>query len=824
MLSSFKRLIRGREPTPQERFEQVVARLREGWTLEAFLALQQLAEGGLAAAQHELGRRYERALGVVRSLDDAQHWYEQAAEQGLHEAQARLGLMLLTGPQDAPRGAAGVALPRRSGASLAGGSGGAARAIYRQDLPRAAHWHRRAAEAGHAAAQLRLGLQLAKGLGIERDLDEARQWLTRSAQQGDLAGMAALGVLCAGSYGGVPDYPAALSWLSRAAQAGHADAQYWYAVVAEQAQASSVPEGADHAPGEANAATAAVPVSATQWLERAAEQGHVPAMYRLGLAHWGGRHTPRDTSRAETWLRRAVAREHVDAMRALAQLQLEQAGNDGVEAASLLWQAAELGDARSAALLGELYLQGRGAPRDAVEAARWLASAGGEARHEAMTALARLLTRGEDVDAGHGQARVWLERSAAAGDLAAAQTLGSLFHRGMGVPRDDARAVAWFTRAAEAGSSAAAFYLGLLHADASSPCHDDRQALHWLRLAARRGHALAVCNGAALVHRGRGRAASTAAAVQMLTWAVARGNLPATRMLAQWHLDGLHLPFDPRRAFELLRPAVARGDILSAAWTVQLHLRHGLPADLPRLRALLEPIADATRFESREAQQVAAQARLALAQLLERSEAAPDEALGARIAGLYDGAAAAGLVDAQVWRALKWQATPGGADGQQRRQAAQWLHSAAAQGHVEALQSVDAAIALGEDSDAAGLLDPTDRFAGWLAAALTGHVAAQREIGKMYLTGDGCQADATTALRWLQRAADNGDAEAQFCLGNCLAQGLGCARQAEGARRWWQTAAAAGHGAARQRLADIGDEEAAARSATQEIEEPATNT
>ena len=49
------------------------------------------AEQGLAQAQCRLGDFYEYGEGVTKDLVKAAEWYRKAAEQGLAQAQCRLG-------------------------------------------------------------------------------------------------------------------------------------------------------------------------------------------------------------------------------------------------------------------------------------------------------------------------------------------------------------------------------------------------------------------------------------------------------------------------------------------------------------------------------------------------------------------------------------------------------------------------------------------------------------------------------------------------------------------------------------------------------------
>jgi len=53
-----------------------------------------------------------------------------------------------------------------------------------KDAEQAVSWYRRAAEAGHAAAQFNLGLCYAKGEGVAKDAEQAVSWYRRAAEAG----------------------------------------------------------------------------------------------------------------------------------------------------------------------------------------------------------------------------------------------------------------------------------------------------------------------------------------------------------------------------------------------------------------------------------------------------------------------------------------------------------------------------------------------------------------------------------------------------------------------------------------------------------------
>uniref|UniRef100_UPI00260B7424 tetratricopeptide repeat protein n=1 Tax=uncultured Neisseria sp. TaxID=237778 RepID=UPI00260B7424 len=54
----------------------------------------------------------------------------------------------------------------------------------RQDDAQAVQWYRRAAEQGHAQAQVLLGVMYENGQGVRQDYAQAAQWYRRAKEQG----------------------------------------------------------------------------------------------------------------------------------------------------------------------------------------------------------------------------------------------------------------------------------------------------------------------------------------------------------------------------------------------------------------------------------------------------------------------------------------------------------------------------------------------------------------------------------------------------------------------------------------------------------------
>src|SRR4030095_15678393 len=83
------------------------------------------------------------------------------------------------------------------------------------------------------------------------------------------------------------------------------------------------------------------------------------------------------------------------------------------------------------------------------------------------------------------------------------------------------------------------------------------------------------------------------------------------------------------------------------------------------------------------------------------------------------------------------------------------------------------------------------------AKAERGEAEAQKDLGKIYATGDLLKLDYKEAAKWYRLAADQGHAGAQRALGELYEAGQGVPRDLAEAAKWYRRAAGGG-GAARR--------------------------
>lgn len=122
---------------------------------EAVTWYREAANQGLAEAQNKIGYCYEKALGVQKDDTLSAAWYRKAAEQENVEGQLNLALCYEEG-----RG-------------------------VEKDPAKAAQWRRKAAELGDAEAQYLLGMSYESGKGVPQDAGEARLLFRRAAHRGN---------------------------------------------------------------------------------------------------------------------------------------------------------------------------------------------------------------------------------------------------------------------------------------------------------------------------------------------------------------------------------------------------------------------------------------------------------------------------------------------------------------------------------------------------------------------------------------------------------------------------------------------------------------
>lgn len=143
-----------------------------------------------------LGAAYHFAEGPEQDYAEALKWFQQAADQGIPEAQFNVGLAHYKG-QGTPKDAAA-----------------------------AARYYHLAADQGMAEAMLNLGILYYNGEGMSKNYSQAAFWLRKAAEKGDADAQNRLGILYADGHGVRQSFTTALEWLHKAAAQNHSAALY----------------------------------------------------------------------------------------------------------------------------------------------------------------------------------------------------------------------------------------------------------------------------------------------------------------------------------------------------------------------------------------------------------------------------------------------------------------------------------------------------------------------------------------------------------------------------------------------------------------------
>lgn len=240
--------------------------------IEAARLFRESADGGIARAAYNLGLMYTAGRGVPRDQAQALKWFEQASRAGDPYGSYAWARAMETSPQAAQRmgeiaplylsAAKAGHLPAavRYGAMLLEGRG------VSRDRTRAEFWLRHAAENGYPEAALLMGDlfgQMAMGRTGRQQEEAAKSaasWYLRAAEAGVAMAQAKLGNCYFAGAGVTRDFTAAQRWYRRAAEQGFADAQYVLGIWLSGGVAGTTD-----------------PVEGYRWLLLAERQGHTNA-------------------------------------------------------------------------------------------------------------------------------------------------------------------------------------------------------------------------------------------------------------------------------------------------------------------------------------------------------------------------------------------------------------------------------------------------------------------------------------------------------------------------------------------------------------------
>ena len=304
------------------------------------------AQRGDVEAQLRLGKMLlegDSALNYQTDKDLAIVWLEKAARQGNVEAQYLLGECY----EEVPPTRAEIYDEETGAYIIIGGEN----PEFLENQRKSFEWYLKAAQNGHAQAQLKV----AQHYDWEDDNEQAIVWYRRAAE----AGLAQAQYELANHYledeHGAHDYSQAVAWLQKAASQNYLDA---YESLADcYLNGNGVKQDANQA---------------IYWLEKAAYGGRDAVANTLGYMYEEGDMIPQDYNKAVYWYYIGANSQ-------------DESKNH----------------------LGECYRDGKGVARDYKKAVYWFRSAAEEGDEDAMHNLSECYRNGWGVPQSANQAQFW---------------------------------------------------------------------------------------------------------------------------------------------------------------------------------------------------------------------------------------------------------------------------------------------------------------------------------------------------------------------------------------------------------------------------------
>ena len=356
------------------------------------------------------------------------------------------------------------------------------------------------------AAALRRAVKLTE----QGDVKQAFPLLTRAARAGIAEAEYRVGRCYLEGAGVPPSRAEGVRWLERAAEPG---LRRGAGAARHAVRSMAWPAARTIVPGQAAGPSANLFTSneaarpdfdtAIKWARKAAEGGSADGQAVLGYILTSGPEHLRNLDEAHKWYERppppAARRARLATRcrwRATRPIPRSQARGRRLSA-----PAAEAGLPTALYLLGMMTERGLGIPADR-GSSRLFRQAAEKGNRPSQARWGMALLEGHGVEANPVEGESWLRRAALAGDPEAAAVVGDLYAKGGRLPPNYAEAAIWFRRAAEAGHRGAARALGLLHLTGAGVPRDPEEAARWFRVSAQAGDPSARVDLANLLLRG----------------------------------------------------------------------------------------------------------------------------------------------------------------------------------------------------------------------------------------------------------------------------------------------------------------------------------
>ncbi|KAG0249387.1 hypothetical protein DFQ27_000147, partial [Actinomortierella ambigua] len=521
------------------------------------------------------------------------------------------------------------------------------------------------------------------------------------------------------------------------------------------------------------------------WYLRAAQQGHVDAMARVGDMYAEGRGTEQSDDEAARWHKQATdQRPNLDSSGSSLRVMMDvlDTNQDRVQARAEI-QAAERGDARAQFNVGCMYFSGRGVEESDVEAVKWFTMAASQGHPNAQNNLGVMYENGQGVEQSDVEAVEWYTKAANQGDPDGQSSLGRMYLDGRGVDQSDIEAVKWFTKAADQGDPDGQVNLGVMYSNGRGVKQSHGEAFKWYTKAASQEDPDAQKNLGVMYKYGQGVEQSDVEAVKWFAKAASQGNPTAQYNLGWMYKNGRGVEQSDVEAVKWYTEAASQGNPdgeFSLGWMYF----DG--------RGVEQSEVEAIKWYTKVASQGDPIVQYILGWIYENSRGVAQSDVEA--VRWYTESASRGYPAGEF--SLGWMYFDGRGVEQSDVEAVKWYTKAANQRNLNAQSNLGWMYEVGrgvEQSD-------VEAVKWFTKAADRRDPDGMYKLGWMHEHGRGVEQSDVKAVEWYTRAADGGSPDGEFSLGLMYRNGRGVKQCDVRAVKWFTKAASQGNPIAQYNL------------------------
>ena len=585
----------------------------------------------------------------------------------------------------------------------------------------------------NADALLRLGDLYSNAGNANRDPAKAFDYYRQAADAGSAAARLRVGAMRVLGEGTEPDVTAGLATIEEVAAAGNGAALVLLGGFYSQAGSQAIPRDLPRA---------------YDYYRRAAAAGYETGILRSGEMLARGQGIAKDRDAGIAQVRSLADRGNIYALVSLGDLMNDaDAGSPDAQAAETAYNKAAAGGHPEALLrIGDLYGSGRAGKPDYAKAFEFYDKAAQAGQQFGKLRVAELTFRGQgtrrDVEGGLSSIKALADGN----DADALNFLGDVYSGATPSPvaSDLTAAYAYYQRAAGAGNIPAALRVGEMTAHGLGTLRDVSGGRDMVRRIADTGNPLALISLGDLLREPESGTVDADGAIAAYERAAGLNEPEALVRLGDFYSDGMTVAVDLPKALDFYSKAAGLGDVIGAVRAGAMLARgQGIAQDVAAGRAMVKA---ATKSGE-------AEAHIVMGDLLTRGDAGPPDIQAA----MREYAEAATLGRTQGLIRLGDLYREGKLLQSNGKKAAGYYRQAAEAGDAYGLLILGSALS---ESLLRNAGKPADGVAALRQAEATGLDDATIALADAMLYGMGTKRDAKGAVALLEKAAASGNVAA----------------------------------------------------------------